>query len=71
MSFHSVWGQHFDKIRDTAPKRGPACQIELEFGIVRKNWSMREKPVDARESQEKSTDKVKIKPRIGQNDQKL
>ena len=40
MSFHSVWGQHFDKIRDTAPERGPACQIELEFGIVRKNWSM-------------------------------
>ena len=70
MSFHSVWGQHFDKIRDTAPERCPVCQ-NWNLELLGKTGVCGEKPVDARGSQEKSTDKVKIKPRIGQNDQKL
>ena len=73
MSFHSVWRQNFDKFRDTAPERGPACQIELEFGSVRKKWGMRRKAYWCKGEPGKiyRQTKVKIKHRIEQNDQKL
>lgn len=73
MSFHSVWRQNFDKFRDAAPEGVPACQIKLDVGSVRKNWSIRRKACRCIGEPGKiyRQTKVKIKQRIEQSDQKL